>query len=144
MRVRDPDGVEWNVTRRWLEVPAWRRARPRVEDLLGGDIGGDDLLAAIAVLILVAVLYWFGIAFLLLLAALVVALVGLAGRILLRRPWLVETRSERGELAWRVRGALGSRRAVHEIAKAFVRGDREYMPRGAIRVLPEPILRRSG
>jgi hypothetical protein len=65
-----------------------------------------------------------------------VALVGLAGRILLGRPWLVEARSERGELAWRVRGALGSRRAMLEIANAFARGDRDYSPRGATRILP--------
>ena len=52
------------------------------------------------------------------------------------RTWFVETRSERGELAWRLRGARRARRAEDEVAAAFERGERSFSPAGAERVLP--------
>ena len=52
------------------------------------------------------------------------------------RSWVVEARSERGELAWRVRGARRAQRAEDEIAAAFGRGERSFSPTGAERVLP--------
>jgi len=61
-------------------------------------------------------------------AAVLVALVGLVTRVVFGRPWLVEARSTRGELAWRVRGTRDSKRAVRLIARAIEVGDRDYSP----------------
>ena len=52
------------------------------------------------------------------------------------RTWVVEARSERGELRWRVRGARRAQRALVEIASAFERGERAFSPSGAERLLP--------
>ena len=52
------------------------------------------------------------------------------------RTWVVEGRSERGELAWRVRGARRARRVEREVAGAFERGERSFSPPGARRLLP--------
>src|SRR6187551_3429556 len=117
MRVEDPTGVEWDVTRRWLElVPLWRFGRQGASDLGHGVSGGSgDVVAVIAGLVIFALLLLVGIPLLLFLVALVAGIVGLATRLVFGRPWLVEARSERGELAWRVRGTRASRRAVDEI-----------------------------
>ena len=144
MRVRDPDGVEWNVTRGWFHVPRWGRRRPDLDDPGLHLIPVEDAsIAGILVVVLVVLFLVIGLPLLLVPLALLVAVGGLVLRVLLGRPWVVEARSERGELAWRVRGALGSRRAMFAIADAFARGDRDYTPAGATRVLPQPILRRS-
>jgi hypothetical protein len=144
MRVRDPDGVEWNVTRRWLHVPRWGRRRPDFDDPGIHFIPFEDAsIAAVAVVVLVVLFLVIGLPLLLFPLALLVAVCGLVLRIVLRRPWVVEARSDRGEIAWRVRGAIGSRRAMLEIANAFARGDRDYSPPGAKRILPEPIVRSS-
>ena len=140
MRITDPDGVEWDVSRQWLHVPRWRVGRPSVGDALNVPVDGDGGLAGLAVLLLVIVaLFLFllvGLPLLVLLAGVVFAIGGLVIRILFGRPWLVRARSERGELEWRVRGALGSRRAIHEAAAALERGDRSVVPKRAERVLP--------
>jgi hypothetical protein len=54
----------------------------------------------------------------------------------LGRTWVVEARSERGELGWRVRGARRARRAETDVAAAFARGERSFSPAGAQRLLP--------
>ena len=59
-----------------------------------------------------------------------------ARRLGLWRAWAVEARSERGELAWRVRGARRARRVLGEVAGAFERGERSFSPAGAERLLP--------
>lgn len=147
MRVTDPDGVDWEVSRQWLHVPRWWR-----RDWDSGDVvhflpDFDDELGIVGVLVVlavVAILVMGGWVLLVMLAALLVAISGLLLRILFRRPWLVRARSERGELEWRVRGALGSRRAIHEVARALERGDRSVMPTGAQRVLPDSPLWTAG
>ena len=53
------------------------------------------------------------------------------------RPWVVEAKSERGELAWLVHGWRASRRAVTEVAAALSKGDRTYSPPGSKRLLPD-------
>jgi hypothetical protein len=149
VRVADPDGVEWEVSRQWLHVPRWGRARDWdtaegahfLPDLGGDDLGIAGVLVVLAVVVLLVLGGW---VLLVMLAALLVAIAGLAVRIVFRRPWLVRARSERGELEWRVRGALGSRRAIHEVARALERGERSVMPTGAARVVPESPLQRLG
>ena len=53
------------------------------------------------------------------------------------KPWLVEAKSERGELAWLVPGWRASRRAVAEVAAALSQGHRTYSPPGSKRLLPD-------
>ena len=52
------------------------------------------------------------------------------------RTWVVEARSERGELGWSLRGARRARRAQIDVASAFERGQRSFSPVGGERVLP--------
>ena len=142
MRVTDPDGVEWEVRREWLELPRWNRFAGR--DVLDGGVWGlddSDLGAVVVLLVLVLLFVFVGIPLLVFLAGVLVAVGGLVLRILFGRPWRVEASSERGELAWRVRGTRGSRRALHEIAAVLRRGERDVMPAGAERLLPESPLR---
>jgi hypothetical protein len=51
--------------------------------------------------------------------------------------WVVEARSERGELSWSVRGARRARRAQLEVESAFEGGERTFTPEGAKRLLPD-------
>ncbi|MGH3070640.1 MAG: hypothetical protein ACRDNB_00030 [Gaiellaceae bacterium] len=147
MRVTDPSGVEWDVSRQWLHVPRRRAGRPRVEDALDavrffdGDVDAAGIVLSLALVAILILLFVFGLPLLVLLASFLVAVGGLVVRILFGRPWLVRARSSVGELEWRVRGALGSRRAIHEAAAALARGDRSVTPQGAERVLPESPLR---
>jgi len=136
VRAVDQEGVQWEVTRQWLEVPRWRVGRPRLEDAVEFSWYADLDLAGVviwlALVVIVFVLFLVGLPLLVLLAAVLVAIGGLVVRVVFRRPWLVEAKSEVGERRWRVRGTLGSRRAMHEIATAIERGDQGFSPRGAI------------
>jgi hypothetical protein len=140
VRVTAPDGVEWDVSRQWLNVPRWRVGRPDVGDAFDvALVSGDDLAAiglSVALVVVLVFLFVLGLPLLVFLAAVLFAAGGLMLRILFRRPWRVRARSQIGELEWRVRGALGSRRAIHEVARALERGDRSVLPTGAERVLP--------
>jgi hypothetical protein len=51
--------------------------------------------------------------------------------------WVVEARSERGELSWSIRGGRRARRAQREVANAFERGERTFTPTGGKRLLPD-------
>ncbi len=137
MRAVDPEGVEWEVTRSWLEVPRWRVGRPELTDMAGADWGTDFDLAGVVLWIVISLavfaLLLVGLPVLIFLAAVLVAIGGLVFRIVFRRPWLVKAKSGTRELRWRVRGTLGSRRAIHEVAAAIARGDGGFTPRGAIR-----------
>ena len=137
MRAVDPEGVEWEVTRSWLEVPRWRVGRPELTDMPGADAGTDFDLAGVVLWIVISLavfaLLLVGLPVLIFLAAFLVAIGGLVIRIVFRRPWLVKAKSGTRELRWRVRGTLGSRRAIHEVAAAIARGDGGFTPRGAIR-----------
>ena len=149
VKVVDPDAVEWEVGRRWLERPGWSRRRDVDGDGWWYADGGDvDGLLGIALVVAFVLLLVFGLPLLVAVLGLVVALGGLVARVLLGRPWLVEARNERGELAWRVRGVRRSRRAVEEVAAALARGDRGFSPPGSTRVvadaLERPSERRSG
>ena len=140
VRAVDPEGVEWEVTRRWLEVPRWRVDGPDLGEVANADWGTDFDLPGIALWIVLSLLLFvlllFGLPVLVFIAAVLVAVGGLAFRIAFRRPWLVQAKSGSRELRWRVGGTLGSRRAIHEVAAAIERGDYAFDPRGAIRTMP--------
>ena len=142
-----PDGVEWHVGRRWLtRRPKLNRPHRRaitsesVSNLGPGwpDIGnldlGEGLLVAAAalavVLILIPVLF-FGVE-LIILGALLAA--GVIARTLLRQPWVVEATSTDPigpgrRLEWRVRGWRKSGKLIDQVASALSAG-REPSDRG--------------
>jgi hypothetical protein len=137
MQVTDPDGVRWDVSRRWLQLPRWRLWRPWDYDPGGWTFGDADLGTVLFIVVLLLLLILVGIPLLVFLVGALLAVASLAARILFGRPWVVEAKSERGQLEWRVRGTRGSRRAMQEIAAALRRGDRTFSPPHAERLLPE-------
>jgi hypothetical protein len=142
-----PDGRRWRVRRRWLsmDMPRWRGSR---EDPGGWDVPGGELVTegpfaaiAIAVLAVVFIALFFvlivpAVVFLVeLLVVLLVAGLAIAGRIVLRRPWLVEARSDAERESWPVVGWRASGRAVDAVAEAIERGE---SPSAAL-TRPEPV-----
>jgi hypothetical protein len=133
VKVDDPDGQTWRISRRW--VP-WRRRRWRDINPPGADLNGlatglpDDVvgLALLVVLVLIAVLLVPLLLLPLLLVAEVVLLLllmpfAVAGRVLLGRRWCVEVR--RGWSPWMEQpaGDWGdSSVLIHEIADDIRRG----------------------
>lgn len=137
---RTPAGVEWRVGRRWVGrgLPHWRKVRfgkRRAGEaaeavLMLPDVGDfDDIGVAVLVVVAFAViaivmvpLLLFGIELIVL--GLVVA-VGIVGRTLLGRPWVVRAVPVGGEarvLAWRVCGWRRSARVIEEIVAALDAG----------------------
>lgn len=128
MKVRDPRGQAWRVSRRW--VP-WRRrlkgALDGVPDLGVGSLGDDPISLVIGLVLLVVLLPFLllflvaGLELLALLAALPLAVLG---RVLLGRHWTVEVR--RGWRPWwemRSGDWAASRLQIHDIAAAIERGE---------------------
>lgn len=129
VKVRDPQGQTWRVTRRW--VPWRRRLKGSLDalpDLPGGTSLGDDPVSLVIGLVLLVLLLPFlllglvaGLELLLLLAVFPFALLG---RVLLGRHWTVEVRrgfrpfweQEAGD--WQASGVR-----IHEVADAIRRGD---------------------
>ena|SRR5215472_5106017 len=131
-KVVAPDGVEWQVGRRWLtRRPHWGRPRRDVSsgsletvgsalpDVANIDFGEGLLLAAavvVVVLILIPVLF-FGVE-LVIVGTLLAA--GLVGRTVLRQPWVIEARStdpltSGRQVEWRVRGWRKSEKLISEV-----------------------------
>ena len=129
MKVTDPSGQVWRVSRRW--VPWRRRLKGNLDS--GPDLGsgfdglGDDPISLILAVILLILLLPFilllvvaGIEFLLLLLVLPFAVLG---RVLLGRHWHVELRKgwkpwwETAAGDWQASGVR-----IHEIADAVRRG----------------------
>jgi hypothetical protein len=133
LRVDDPSGVEWTVSRDWFGLPTWTRFEgggSGIELLFPGDVGGDGsgglvglfvLLAALAVLL--ALLWFVVVPALVFLLAVVVALLALAARVLSLSAWTVTARSPETALQWRVRGLRRSRRTMHGVAGMLERGE---------------------
>lgn len=135
MKVVDRDGQTWRVTRRWAP---WRWRLRRIDPDGGGlDLGGGDLVSAIVIgLIAAIVLPVLLVAlvagaefFLLLLLAPVVALF----RVALGQQWRVQAR--RGWTAWWEEPAgdwRASGERIREVAEAIERGQapkRTLLPR---------------
>ena len=141
-----PDGVQWRVGRRWLTRRvgwSWRRRGDIASEGLFqflstpsdlGDLGsGEGLLwlaaAVAAVLILVPILF-FGIE-LIIVGALLAA--GLLSRVVLRRPWLIEARSSDPltpgrAIEWQVRGWRRSSRLIDQVASDLADGREPPQP----------------
>ncbi len=134
--VRAPDGSRWRVRRRWLERPApdLKRHFEGVDEAAakGATEGAlnsvaDNPLAAIVggvllFLVLIVLLPLLGVA-LEIVALIFVLCSGLAGRLLLGKPWWVEAVPLGGDVEERgvyaVRGWRASREAVPELATAI-------------------------
>ena len=133
MRVVDPTGQEWEVSRDWFGLPGWSRDSDTdwayVDFPAVGDVGGDDsgvlvgIALFVAVVLLVLLLTGLLFPLLLFLAGLVVAIVALTARVLSLSDWTVIARGRERELRWRVRGLVRSRRALHEVAASLARGE---------------------
>ena len=137
-RVTTPGGVAWTVRRRWLPhregkgvVQRFRkRGKPDASNFVDlpfdiGD-GGAGLVIAIVIAVALFLLLLLGWPVLLLgidLAwLLLVGVLGMIGRIVLRRPWRVEAVSAAERRNWFVKGyrAAGERR--DEVARQLTHG----------------------
>jgi hypothetical protein len=146
-RVQQPDGTEWTVGRRWSgrqwpRLRRWWRGK-RGDGWLDApfDIGGLDDLAGAAIvfigLVLAVVFVLFVVPLLVLAVEVVVAVlligVGVLGRILFRRPWVIEAHARRGvkpSRAWRVVGWRESARVIEEVGAELAAGHDEPRPLG--------------
>lgn len=127
MKVTDPSGQTWRVTRRW--VP-WRRRLKGSLDLVPDlPVGlGDDPVSLVVGLVLLVLLLPFVIVALVAAAELLLLLLvfplALLGRVLLGRHWTIEAR--RGFRIWWQRPVgdwQASGLAIHEVAAAIERGE---------------------
>lgn len=160
--VTSPDGDRWSVRRRWSERPLpnlLRRFRKNADEVeeTGLIPGLGDLtstpatvipegwiglaLAVVAVFIFVLLIPLLGLA-LELIVLLLVFWSGLAGRVLLGRPWVVEAvNRDDGErsVAYAVKGFRRSGDAVAELAAAIAAdGPPERLTQGERTGLPRP------
>lgn len=126
MRVRDPQGRQWRVRRRWLTIrrPKWhRKDGPDLDVLDVLDLGDDPISLAIGVLLLIGAGALLGI-FLLplvlflgeLLLLVPLAALGILGRLLLRRPWTIEARHGPTVVRTQVVGWHDSTREIARLA----------------------------
>jgi hypothetical protein len=134
-KVTAPDGRRWTLGRHWLP----RRKRFKKADISdvgpdGGflDIGGDDL--GIFGIIIAVIVGFFLTVFVVLLAfnvfalaleiliLLVVALAGVIGRVVFRRPWMVFARGGDEQLVWPVVGYFNSRAKIQELSSQLALG----------------------
>ncbi len=133
-KVTAPDGRRWTLGRHWLP----RRKKLKKADLtdFGPDLPGfdglDDLgivgtiIAAIFIVILavfLALLLFNVIAIAIeLLIVIFVALAGIIGRVVFRRPWIVFARTKDVVHEWPVVGYLNGRRRIQEISSQLALG----------------------
>jgi hypothetical protein len=135
-RIVAPDGVEWQVRRRWSTRRfgwTWKRRSVAADAIsgLGNGIGSVDFqdggLVVVAVLaaVLIAIpLLFFGIE-LIILGALLAA--GAIGRVLFRQPWVIEARSNdplapERRLEWHVIGWRKSQGLIDSVISDLAAG----------------------
>jgi hypothetical protein len=147
------DGERWKVSRRWTSRRGrldrwWRFRKPRKDgdgfkvadifeplDYLGGALDGGLAGIAVVVVFSVVVIVLFALTAFIILPILGVALEiailvtlissGVLGRVVLRRPWIIDVQNaDRPELSrtYEVKGWLRSRRAIDEIKGLLVSG----------------------
>jgi hypothetical protein len=145
-----PDGRHWTVQRRWLPrmgaETVWarfhrrfRQAMRRAGDAADADPGclevfGEGVVAGalilIGLLLLIFVLLPLLFAVVDLIIVVLLALLSVAGRVLLRRPWTVEATSADGLAAtWKVVGWRASDDKIREVAANLAAGI-EPQPQG--------------
>ncbi|HEY6891750.1 MAG TPA: hypothetical protein VI300_28365 [Solirubrobacter sp.] len=133
-KVTAPDGRRWTLGRHWLP----RRKRLGRADM--SDIGpdwldfpdADDLgIVGVIIAVVVTIVLTIFIALLLfnviaiaieLLIVIVVALAGIIGRVVFRRPWIVFARTKDVVHEWPVVGYLNGRRRIQEISSQLALG----------------------
>ena len=135
LKVTDPSGEDWVVRRRWMpRTPRWRRlvkrraghgskgkARSRL-DVADLPIDFEPFLTIAAVIGAIALMIWFGIPLLLFvletLWLLVILIVGIAAKVLLRRPWTIEA-AKRGSAvhSWQIVGWRASSASIERLAE---------------------------
>lgn len=142
--VATPDGETWRVRRVWAprlgDESIWARLRRRTRLGRGllrgvgesGDPGClvdalDDLILVLVIVIVVAFAFLVGIPLLLalldLVALVLLTVLGIAARMVFRRPWIVEAEGPAGRrVTWRVVGWRASGETVDAAADALVRG----------------------
>lgn len=129
VRVTDPTGVEWSLSRDWFGVPQWARSRDdlRPADIPLGDamphIDSGTLAVIFGFVIVVLIVAWFLVPIFVLLLGVLVATAALVLRLLSISAWTVRATSDSRGLAWRVRGLFRSRRAIHELARKLSGGE---------------------
>ncbi|MFT3852685.1 MAG: hypothetical protein QM733_08125 [Ilumatobacteraceae bacterium] len=142
-RVADPAGRVWTVRRRWVPrlgaETVWGRIRRRVRgyyrragkwsdsDAAGCfDVGADDLVAGLVLLAGIVVFFVVGLPLLIavfdVLFVLLVAIGGVVGRVLFRRPWVIEARTEGTTHRWRVTGWRASSQRLAELRSSLAAG----------------------
>jgi hypothetical protein len=131
-----PDGVEWSVGRRWSKRRfgwTWKRRGLAADAIAGmsrgiGDVdfqeGGLVVVAVLAALLIVIPVLFFGVE-LIILGALLAA--GVIARVLFRRPWVIEARSDDPlspgrRLEWHVIGWRKSRGLIERVASDLAAG----------------------
>jgi hypothetical protein len=129
-RVTGPDGSAWTVRRRWWSGgrrPRWRRYR--LGRFTAGDVvegAGEGLAVGLVFLAFAAVvltLLWFVFPLAIFLVELVIAGLALTGRLLARRPWIVEAVADGWRThRWEVTGWRASGRHVELVAGQLAGG----------------------
>jgi hypothetical protein len=134
----DPSGKRWRVGIRWLPWPLRFRGDARLDpaavDWLPFELsagGGVTLLAIVVGVILLLTVALPVVIFAVEVVVLVVlAVAGLVGRVILRRPWTIVARSDRDEVRqWRVTGWGAAQAAVDDIARSIGAGIEPGIPR---------------
>jgi hypothetical protein len=142
MKAQAPDGRTWKVGRRWF--PRRRRlgradVSDAMPDFVSFDGGLDDLgvvgtiiaaiLLVIVAIFLALVLFNVIAIALELLLVILLLLAGVFGRVVLRRPWVVQARCGDTVLEWPVVGWLPSRRKISDVAEQLRSGAQLDAPR---------------
>jgi hypothetical protein len=127
VRVRDPEGRQWRVRRRWLTIrrPKWHgKDRPDLDALDVIDLGDDPISLVIGVVLLLGgglLIALFLLPLLLflgeLLLVVLLALLGILGRLLLRRPWTIEARCGQAVVRTEVPGWQAGSREIARLAR---------------------------
>jgi hypothetical protein len=139
VNVQAPDGRTWKVGRRWF--PRRKRlGRAELSDMTPDwlDVGGfaDDLtgivlgiVVAIVAFLLVLVLFNVVAIAIELMLVILLLFAGLFGRVVLRRPWIVQARSGDAVLEWPVVGWRSSGRKIADVAGQLRSGAQIDAPR---------------
>lgn len=145
IEVKSPDGRRWKIRRRWVPRLGTERVLSKVRHQVpakGADRkqgGGVDargwmpfaqidvvaIALLVVVLVFVALVVVLPLLFVLVDLAIlaVLALAGIVGKVVFRRPWVVEAVTDRGKRhEWRVAGWRRSGERCHEIARSLEAG----------------------